>query len=61
LGGVTGALRLGVPVEFLGVSDTHGTSDDPDDDPVEETCWLWMSVEKSATPGAPAAGPFQYR
>ena len=57
-GGFTGAVRAGVPDELRGVSDTHGT---PDDDPVVETCWPRISVEKSATPGAPTAGPVQYR
>jgi len=55
--GFTGTVRVGVPVELRGVSDTHGTPDDPD----EETCWPWISEVKSATPGAPAAGPVQYR
>jgi len=58
---VTGALRPVVPVELLGVSDTHGTPEDPDDDPDEEAGWPANSEEKSATPGAAAAGPFQYR
>jgi hypothetical protein len=36
VGGFTGAVRLGVPVELRGVSDTHGTLDD---DPEGDTCW----------------------
>jgi len=43
------------------VSETHGTPDVPLEDPVWETCWPANSEEKSATPGAAAAGPFQYR
>ena len=57
---MTGAFRLGVPIELLGVSDTHGIPEDPLEDP-DETFWPWISEEKSATPGTPAAGPVQYR
>ena len=64
-GGFAGTDRAGVPDELRGVSDTHGTPEgaleDPPEDPEAETCWPWISEVKSATPGAPAAGPVQYR
>ncbi|HEY5115719.1 MAG TPA: hypothetical protein VIJ00_09370 [Nakamurella sp.] len=63
LGGFAGTDRAGVPDELRGVSDTHGTPEDaledPPVDPEAETCWPWISEVKSATPGAPAAEPFQ--
>ena len=64
VGGFAGTDRAGVPDELRGVRDTHGTPEDPLEDPLEdpdETCCPWISELKSATPGAPAAGPVQYR
>jgi hypothetical protein len=55
-GGFTVVVRV-VPEDVRGVIDTHGALDGPD----EEACWPAISEEKSATPGAPAAGPVQYR
>jgi hypothetical protein len=56
-GGFTVVVRV-VPEDVRGVIDTHGALDGPDE---EAACWPAISEEKSATPGAPAAGPVQYR